>query len=79
VRCWTAWNYEKFNNIYVRKLTVTVFVVKDNSSAYQLKRRKKMGQEQNNRSRTAEDEMMDLYDQFATEWALEQEAKSKKG
>lgn len=38
-----------------------------------------MGREQNNQSRTTEDEMMDLYDQFATEWALEQEAKLKKG
>jgi hypothetical protein len=33
-----------------------------------------MGQAQNNKSRSAEDEMMDLYDQFATEWAMREEA-----
>lgn len=33
-----------------------------------------MGQSQNDKIRSAEDEMMDLYDQFATEWAIQQEA-----
>lgn len=61
-------------NCLVRKFTVGVWFVKHNDSAYQLKRSKKMGQAQNDKPRSAEDEMMDLYDQFATEWAMEQEA-----